>query len=240
MAAKWPRILAGKPDQIKVYLGGSETFKQATAEDPQFARGIDPALMRPIVERAHAAGLRVFAHIDTATDYHVALVAGVDGMAHLPGYGITAAEDAAKYRISDADIALTAKRHVTVQATASIADGYGTDADKAARIALARDNLGRMKAAGVVVLVGSDRYGADSKHEADYLQALGVWTNAEMLRMWAVTTPQAIFPKRKLGELKDGDEASLLVLTADPTKGWAAVHEIAGRWKRGVKVAVAE
>ena len=67
LGAKWPRILAGKPDQIKVYLGGSETFKAATAEDPQLARGIDPALVRPIVERAHAAGLRVFVHIDTAT-----------------------------------------------------------------------------------------------------------------------------------------------------------------------------
>ncbi len=238
LEAKWPRILAAKPDQIKVYLGGSETFKAATVEDPQFARGIDPKLVGPIAERAHAAGLRVFVHIDTATDYHVALLSGVDGMAHLPGYGITAVEDRAKYRISDADIALTAQRHVTVQATASIADGYGTDADKAVRIALAKDNLRRMKAAGVTVLVGSDRYGSDSRHEADYLQALGVWTNAEMLRMWAVTTPQAIFPGRKIGELKDGDEASLLVLAADPIKDWAAVHEIAGRWKQGVKVAV--
>ena len=240
LEAKWPRILETKPDQIKVYLGGSETFKAATAEDPQFARGIDPALVRPIVERAHAAGLRVFAHIDTATDYHVALVAGVDGMAHLPGYGVSAGEDATKYRISDADIALTARRHVTVQATASIADGYGTEADKAARIALAKDNLGRMKAASVTILVGSDRYGSDSKHEADYLQALGVWTNTEMLRMWAVTTPQAIFPERKLGDLKEGAEANLLVLTADPTKDWAAVHGIGGRWKRGVKLVAAE
>ena len=240
LEAKWPRILAGRPDQIKVYLGGSETFKQATAEDPQFARGIDPKLVQPIVERAHAAGLRVFAHIDTATDYHEALEAGVDGMAHLPGYGLTAAEDATKYRISDADIALTAKRHVTVQATASIADGYGSDADKAARIALAKDNLRRMKAAGVMVLVGSDRYGSDSKHEADYLEALGVWTNAEILRMWAVTTPQAIFPRRKIGEFKDGDEASLLVLTADPTTDWAAAHGIAGRWKQGVRVTAAQ
>ena len=191
----WPKILASKPDLIKVYLGDSAHFKQATKEDPQLAKGIDPALVQPIVQKAHAAGLRVFAHVDTAFDYHVALAAGVDGMAHLPGYGISAAEDASLYRISDSDIALTVKRKVFVIATAAVSVGYGSAQDAAARIALARDNLGRMKAAGVQVLVGSDRYSSDSLKEADYLQALGVWTNAEMLRMWSATTPPRLsFP----------------------------------------------
>ena len=239
LEATWPLILASKPDHIKVYLGGSATFQQATAADPQLARGIDPALVKPIVELAHKAGLRVFVHIDTAFDYHVALVAGADGMAHLPGYGIAATDDAALFRISDADIALTAKRGVTVQATAAVAEGYGSAADKAARIALAKDNLGRMKAAGVTILVGSDRYGSDSVREADYLEALGVWSPEEMLRMWAVTTPQAIFPSRRIGVLAEGDEASFLLLRADPLAHWTAVHDIADRWKQGHQIEVA-
>jgi len=84
------------------------------------------------------------------------------------------------------------RRH---QATA----GLGVDdktpvADLRARQAGEKDNLRRLKAAGVVILVGSDRYGSDSVHVADYLQSLGLWTNLEMLRMWSVETPQAIFP----------------------------------------------
>ena len=236
LQAKWPRVLASKPDQIKIYLGGSTTFKQATPADPQLGRGIDPALVKPIVGLAHKAGLRVFVHIDTAADYHVALLAGVDGMAHLPGYGLLAKDDASLDRISDADIALTAKRGVTVQATASIAEGSGSADDQAARLALARDNLGRMKKAGVIILIGSDRFGSDSVREANYLEALGVWTPAEMVRMWAVTTPRAIFPKRKIGELASGDEASFLVLKGDPTVSWPAVHEIEDRWKQGHEI----
>ena len=185
------------------------------------------------MQKAHAAGLRVFAHVDTAFDYHVALVAGVDGMAHLPGYGIGATEDRSLYRIPDPDVALTATRKVFVIATAAVSVGYGSAEDAAARIALSRDNLGRMKAAGVQVLVGSDRYSSDSLKEADYLQALGVWSNAEMLRMWSVTTPEAIFPKRKIAELKPGYEASFLVLKTNPLEQWSAVHTIAARWKQG-------
>jgi cytosine/adenosine deaminase-related metal-dependent hydrolase len=233
LQAQWPAILASKPDQIKVFLASADHFKQATADDPQLGKGIDPALVKPIVQLAHAAGLRVFVHVDTAYDFHVALLAGADGMAHLPGYGISAKDDASLYRIPDADIALTAKQHVVVIATASIADGYGSPEDLAARRQLSKDNLGRMKAAGVTVLLGSDRYGSDSVKEADYLQSLGVWTNAEMLRMWSVETPQSIFPKREIGEFEGGFQASLLVLDGDPTKDWTAVHRITDRWKQG-------
>jgi hypothetical protein len=238
LKAKWPSILASKPDQIKVYLAAADRFKQATKADPQLGNGIDPALVKPIVDLAHAAGLRVFVHVNTAYDYHVALMAGADGMAHLPGYGVGATEDATQYRISDADIALTAQRGVVVIATAAVSDGYGSAADKAARVAVARDNQGRMKKAGVSVLVGSDRYGSDSVKEADYLQALGVWSNLDMLRMWSVTTPKSIFPKREIGDLDGGFEASFLVLAGDPTKDWSMVHRITDRWKQGQRVVV--
>jgi cytosine/adenosine deaminase-related metal-dependent hydrolase len=233
LEAKWPKILASKPDLIKVYLAGDD-FRQATAADPQLARGIDPALVPLITAKAHAAGLKVAAHIDTAHDFHVAVTGGVDELGHLPGYGLSASEDAAKYRLADADIALAAKQHLKLQATAELAaEGSPSAADLAARRALQTENLKRLKAAGVVVLVGSDRYSSDSLKEADYLQGLGVWTNLEMLRMWAVETPQAIFPRRKVGELKPGYEASFVVLQENPLEKWASVHEIVGRWKQG-------
>ncbi len=238
--AKWPKILAGKPDLIKIYLAGSEHFKAATADDPQFGKGLDPALIAPIVTLAHAAGLKVAAHIDTAADFHVALLGGVDEMGHMPGYGLTAGEDRTPYRLADADIALCAKRRVKVQPTASLAFYEGvTDADLAARKASQIDNLRRLKAAGVEMVVGTDNYGRDSLKEADYLQAIGVFSNLEVLRMWAVATPKDVFPKRKLGELKPGYEASFLVLAGDPLQDWSASHVIRDRWKQGEHVVVA-
>ena len=245
LEAKWPAILAAKPDLIKVYLVESEHFKPWNPAGPtppsdQLWKGIDPALVPLIAARAHAAGLKVAAHVDTAHDVHVALTAGVDELGHLPGYGLTAADDPAPLRISDADIVLAAKQHVRIQATAGIdTDDKTPAADVAARKLSQTDNLKRLKAAGVILLVGSDHYGTDSMHEADYLQSLGLWSNLEMLRMWAVDTPQAIFPRRKIGELLPGYEASFLVLAANPLLNWPATHSIVDRWKQGAPLPVA-
>ncbi len=234
LETKWPKILASHPDLIKVYLLESEHFKPATIADPQLARGIDPALVPLIVKKAHAAGLKVAAHIDTAYDFHIAVTAGVDEMGHLPGYGLSATEDPAKYRLADSGTALAAKHHVAVQATAGIAtDDKTPPADAAARRSSQIDNLKRLNAAGIPILIGSDRYGKDSLNEANYLHGLGVWTNLELLRMWAVTTPEIIFPKRMIGELNEGYEASFLVLKANPLDDWSASQSIVDRWKTG-------
>lgn len=64
------------------------------------------------MRRAHQAGLRVSTHIETAADFHHALVAGVDEIAHMPGFrGDPAVRlpDPAIFEISDAD-ALRAAR----------------------------------------------------------------------------------------------------------------------------------
>lgn len=234
--AKWPRILAAKPQLIKIILSKSEDY--ANNKD-QLGNGLNPDLVGPIVTRAHAAGLKVAAHIDTPADFHVSLINGVDEMGHMPGYGIGAHDKIADYRLSDADIQLAAKHHIKVQATAGLGVTDQTPAaDLEPRKHSQIDNLTRLKAAGVPILIGSDRYGMDSLHEADYLQSLGVWSNLEMLRMWSITTPQTIFPKRKIAALEPGYEASFLVLAADPLKDWSATHTITDRWKQGEHIVI--
>ncbi len=237
LEAKWPKILAAKPDLIKIYLSESEHFTPDSHVHPELAKGLDPALVPLIAARAHAAGLKVAAHLATAADYHVAVTGGVDEMAHMPGYQLFAKDAPAVYRISDGDILLSVKKHITVQATAGIdIDDKTSPADLAALKAEEMENLKRLRAAGVPIVVGSDTYAEDAAHEADYLQSFGLWSNLEMLRMWSVTTPKDIFPKRKIAELRDGYEANFLVLKADPLAKWSAVHEIADRWKSGQRV----
>jgi imidazolonepropionase-like amidohydrolase len=63
-----------------------------------------------------------------------------------------------------------------------------------------------------------------------------LFTNLELLRMWSVTTPRAIFPARRIGELKDGYEASFLVLRGDPLRDFGATRAIALRVKQGVAI----
>ena len=84
---KWPLILQYKPDFIKIFLLLSEEY-ELRRDDPEFfgKKGLDPALVPLIVDLAHAHKLRVSAHVSSAYDFHVAVAAGVDEIAHLPGH----------------------------------------------------------------------------------------------------------------------------------------------------------
>lgn len=229
---KWAGILAGKPDFIKVYLEHSEDYETRKAHRG-YGGGIDPKLLPQIVARAHAAGLTVSAHVDSASDYRCALKAGVDEMAHLPGYYVGINENILTYTLSPEDAKETARRGVHVTPTANLTD-YMERADEKQKTQTNQiRNLKLLKDAGVQFGIGTDSYGTDSLKEALYLSKLGVWNNLEMLKMWCETTPRAIFRKRKIGYLRDGYEASFIVLKADPLANFDNVTQIALRCKQG-------
>jgi imidazolonepropionase-like amidohydrolase len=60
-----------------------------------------------------------------------------------------------------------------------------------------------------------------------------VFTYLELLKLWCETTPSLIFPKRKIGALRDGYEASVVVLEQDPLQDFASVQRVARRVKQG-------
>jgi hypothetical protein len=120
---KWPAILAGKPDFIKTYLLYSEEYSQRK-DDHAFDdwKGLDPIILREIVRRAHRAGLRVSTHVETAADFHNALLASVDEINHTPGFrpeknDVTRFTSLARYEISDDDARLAARNRVVVVTT---------------------------------------------------------------------------------------------------------------------------
>ena len=232
LARKWPLILAGKPDFLKVYLTHSEDYQKRKAKQG-YGEGLDPALLPAIIARAHQAGLRVSAHVDSAVDYHTALVAGVDEMAHLPGYYIEQGEEVKTYTLSDEDARLTARRGVSVVPTASVTDAMPDIAARATTRANQIRNLRLLKNAGVKFGVGADSYGEDALKEALHLSKMGVWNNLETLRMWCEDTPRCVFPKRRIGYLREGYEASFVVLDADPLANFDNVTKIALRCKQG-------
>ena len=83
------------------------------------------------------------------------------------------------------------------------------------------------------VLYFCDDYGRGVVPEAMALASLGIFSNAELLRMWTEHTAAAIFPKRKIGRLRPGYEASFLVLGANPLRSFEAVRTIELRVKEG-------
>jgi len=235
--AKWPKILADHPNLIKLYLLDASDSAPAPADTglPQ-GHGLKPSLVLEIVRRAHAAGRRVAAHIETARDFALAVDAGVDLVAHLPGYEMLTGADPSRFEVSKEAARLASRRGIFLTPTASlavIAEGPDSTATVAARQRLQRRNLLVLVREGVRIAIGSDWYGQTAHREVETLRALALWDNLGLLKLWAEATPQAIFPHRRIARLTPGYEASFLVLRENPLERPEALDDIALRVKQG-------
>lgn len=237
---KWPSVLAGKPDFIKLYLVDSGNYaQQLLRTDTVGDRGIDPLLTVLAVEKAHAAGLEVSAHVDTVFDLRTAVAAGVDELAHLPGYFIRADDQPQRYELADDDAAAVARNRVRIAVCpvafemfdpkSSLFDARSKEITDRVR----RTNLEKLKQAGAQIIFGSDRYGDTPVADVLYLAQQNVWTPLELLKIWCEETPTSIFPKRKIGKLEPGFEASLVVLEKNPLEDVGHLQMIRRRMKQG-------
>lgn len=239
---KWRMILDGKPDFLKIYLLTSEDYEEKNKNLDQIrvgSIGLDPRIVPLIVRKAHAAGLKVSAHVDTVTDYRIALEAGVDFMAHLPGYYITQNDDPRKYLLTKEDVRETVKHHVSVNVDNVAQDAFNPqsqyyDAAATKRTdAVRKHNLGLLRKYRAGITFGSDHYGKTPVDDVIYLKKSDVFSNLELLKIWSEKTPQSIFPQRRIGLLKDGYEASFLVLDGDPLVDFNRIRNISLRFKQG-------
>lgn len=235
--AKFPLILAHRPDFLKIAIVfSSDSAERVPWGDTRwYVHGLRPRVVPALVQRAHAAGLRVAAHVDTAHDFEVAVRAGVDVLAHSVGYGVPEGHEA-DFLISDEVARLVAQHDMVVVPTAAVEDDFRQPADSAG---LARDlevqrkNLRLLTKYGVRIAVGPDMYGSTARREANALRRLAVWDDATLLRMWYETTPRSIFPGRKIGKLEEGYEASFLAMRRNPLQDFSAVDSINVRMKEG-------
>ena len=258
LETKWPLITSGRPDFLKVYLVHSEdeAATGTSGQSPQRS-GLHPRLVSQIVARAHAAGLQVTAHVETAADFRQAVRAGVDELAHVPGWLVTSAADGESVRLTEADARLALERHVRVVTTAVAGSampsvpghhphghhgGHATgmsDHHPAApdgdRLQILKDNLALLHRAGVRVVVGSD-HAETSLAEVMQLDRLHLFDNLTLLKMWCEDTPASIFPGRRIGRFDEGYEASFVALAGNPVEDFSQVQRIVRRFKQGVNL----
>lgn len=247
-------LLAARPAFIKVVLAFSEEWDRRHTDSAFIGmRGLDPTLLPWIVRRAHAEGVKVSAHIETAADFRVAVASGVDLVAHLPGQRIGHAAgfgsaDTTRWLLTDDDARRAAARHVVVVTTvvaakALLIPATQTSAERESMRTIHRANIATLRARGVELAVGSDFYNGTSLLEVLMLgrapligggvESLGALDNGAVLHLWSVETPRAIFPQRRIGVLESGYEANLLVLSGNPIDDLRNVRRIALRMKAG-------
>lgn len=223
---KWPRIAEARPKLVKVIVV-DDAHSADQRKDPSSygQRGLSAALVPEIVERAHAIGARVAAHVDSADDIDRVVRAGVDIVAHLNTRipkGLTAAD----LRLSDATITEMKSRGTSIVPTVAVTRYHlkAHPEDRPAMMAVITDNLSRLKAAGVPILTGSDLFDGSVVDEIDALAATHVFTSSELMRIATRTTPRAMFPDRQIGVFEEGAEASLVAYDADPLRSLAALR----------------
>lgn len=231
---KWVAILADKPNLIKTYLANSEDYQQqAPPSKYKLRQGLNPALLPIIVAKAHQAGLRVITHIETAFDFRTAIKAGVDELAHMPGFYLFDAAYSNRYLLTEADAKLAKAKKVFV-VTTLMTKSLVEDKSLLPMVAANQQkNLLLLKKYGVKLAIGSDH--SDSPlEEVQAIRELKVFSNLELLKIWCENSAQFIFPNRKIGFLKPGYEASFLVLDGNPLSDWDNSGKIDTRFKQGV------
>lgn len=250
--AKWNKILADKPDIIKIGLLDAENYDKDAAAGEMINRGLSPAVAEYVVQKAHQAGLRVFAHIETANDFRLGLKIGVDGFAHAPYYDWNGKlETKSADDLTAADIKLAARKKVVVIPTAARGVFNQTDYDANGKGTLNRERFGRvieryrklyneMQRRGVRFALGLDTHGLTLMPEIQYFHDNGIFDDQTLLKIAVETTPQSIFPNRRIGRLREGYEASFLVLNGDPLKDFNQIKNINRRFKQGVSIVIGE
>jgi len=154
--------------------------------------GLAPALVKPSVAYAHVKGLRVAVHALSADAAKRGAAAGADLLAHTPAEPLDAAT-------------IEAWRGRAVISTLA---AFGAPA--------AVENLKKLRAAGVIVLYGTDlgnlRAEGPAPEEVALLRKAGL-DDAAIVD--AMTTAPVAYWKLPMA-LREGDEATLLVLEKDP------------------------
>ena len=172
---------------------------------------------------------------------------GVDGFAHLPGYGFEWSDTPAsanKFDPTEEDFKALAKKKIILIPTLSLSKVYSYKRKKDGTVSFDKERhqkvvarqkrlLGLMLRTDVRLAFGSDQTGETLGTELQYIHENKLLDNLTILQIATRETPRAIFPDRKIGLLKSGYEASFLVLEDDPIIRFEAVKNIKMRFKQG-------
>lgn len=247
--AKWEKILAAKPDIIKIALLDAANYQRYVAANDTLNKGLSPEVAAYVVQKAHQRGLRVYAHIETANDFRLGLKIGIDGFAHAPYYGWN--ESKPQDDLTVKDIKLAARKNIVVIPTAQrsiysatdyTSDGKGTlNRERFQRIVERQKKLfNAMNKNGVRRAFGLDNYGTTLSPEIWHFHDNKIFDDQTLLKLAVETTPQTIFPNRKIGKLREGYEANFLVLNGNPLVDFYQVKTIKLRFKQGLFINVGE
>jgi imidazolonepropionase-like amidohydrolase len=244
--AKWDAVLQAKPDIIKIYLLNASNYEALRNNGKAGDKGLSETVAAHVVQKAHAAKLRVAAHIESFDDFKIGIRIGVDIFAHLPFYNYNGVDSLPPFSFSTAERQAMQKRKIFVVPTLALNELYSVQYDPKDNykpkfdstrfkkvVAFQHKMMQVLSSEGIQFLCGSDKYGSALVTELDYWNKHNFFSIADQINIASVVTPQVLFPGRKIGVLKEGYEASFIVLNANPLSDWMRTKKIAYTIKQG-------
>lgn len=224
---QWAQITAQKPDVLVIYL------LDAQVNGGKESKGLSVDMAKAVVKKAHKENIRVIARVETGNDVKIGLKVGVDGFGNLPGHNWDGTGDPSKFEISNDDMKKMIKKNIPIATLLSHAQ---TTVSRPAVKEFQSKMLARLLENGVNLILASDDLQRTTRGEFGYLAGLAKQNSAYLIKIACENTPAAIFPNRKVGKIKEGYEASFLVLTDDPFANILKIRAMAFKVKNGVVV----
>jgi imidazolonepropionase-like amidohydrolase len=258
--AAMAKALAFNPDMIKVFADGWRYGDPARPDRPN----MDEPTLAAIVADAHKAGIKVMTHTVTLEGAKLAARAGVDALAHGVGDAL----------VDDELIGLMKKHHMAYVATLATYEPLETRmlapeelallspeqrAREEARMAkgetvadydsrrweFMRENIRRLKAAGIRVGVGTDTGiegvypGFGALREMRWLTQLG-FTPAEAIEAGTRVSADIMGRHKTEGTIRKGMRADLTLTTGTPDVVFGDLYRVQRVWVTGKEVSLAD
>ncbi len=237
------RALPYRPDVIKVFADG---WRYGRIPD---TNSMDLPTLRVIVERAHAAGIPVITHTVTMEGARIAARAGVDAIGHGIGDGIVDDELIALMRTNGTGYAPTMVVYEPQQDRAMLAEelrglrpterarerarqpGEAIPELESRRWTFLRENLRRLKAAGIRVGIGTDAgiegvyQGSSAIREIRILAEHG-FTPAEALAAATSVSARILRQGEHRGRIAAGQRADLILVAGRPDQRIEDLYQV--------------
>jgi len=241
---QWKEVMSKNPDIIKIYISDFEKRDTEILAGNVGTYGLTKEVAKAVIDRAKKSKLTVYAHIETVDDFIWALNNGITHFAHMPGYGGGyGKKDLSQFVIPDSILQIAASKKVIITPTVSFTKYYSqawNGKEMAVDSTLLKEKqeflkqqLRRLYDKGVKLALGADQNGSTLMEEINDVKALGAFSNKELLEI-IIGSSKHIFPNRKIGKIKEGYEASFLVLENNPLQDIDNIKNIGFRVKNGI------
>jgi len=235
--AKLALLLENDPDHVKVYLRKSDLYAEGYGKWGP-GGGIDAALLPMIVELAKDAGKRVAVAASSIAEYRAALNAGPDTVTQLPCYQHSPSDPNSPYYDVDVEEGCLISAAEAEQAAAEkvvstlITTEWSKDRPEEL-VTWEGRNIAALQKAKATLVVATNAYGSTLTPGLIAGVEKGFFTPADMLTMATMTTPQVIFPARRVGCLDVGCDASFIAFLENPLDRFDVIGDITYRYKDG-------